>query len=133
MAKANLSKEWTDLINAVGGMAGVCEALDMPQTTFYRASRGIVAFPESKREALSILCDLYEVANPVDTQPRARVKDLAPLGMLGDALAKGFPPAERALEKLRQMYPQDQLVELAESDGTSERILRAVTLLLDKP
>lgn len=134
MAKpSTLSPEWSELIATVGGITSVCEALGMPQTTFYRASRGRVRFPEEKREALDILCDLYGAKNPLESQPPARAKDLSPLGMLGDAVAQGFPPAARVIEKLRKMYPEEQLLELAESDATPERILRAVIILLEKP
>lgn len=127
-----LSPAWTALIDRVGGLAQLCDSLGMAQTTFYRASRGLVAFAEDKRTAISILSELYELPNPLEGQPlQPRVKDLAPLRMLGDAMAQGFPPATRVLERLRRMYPTSQLVELAESDNTPENILRGVAKLLE--
>lgn len=127
-----LSKEWKTLIQAVGSINEVCKSLGVSQTTFYRASRGMIPFPDDKGSALEILCQIYSVTNPLERMPKARVKDLVPLRLLGEALTKGMPTASRTLERLREMYPQAQLLELAESDGTPESILRAVTKLLEE-
>lgn len=129
--KSTISPEWKDLIDKVGGIGEICAALGMGPKQFYLNSRGKVRFPETKRLALEILCEIEDVKNPLDAGPIARAKDLSPLRMLGDSLARGFPPAPRTLEKLRSIYPQVQLLELAESDGTPEAILRGVTCLLE--
>lgn len=130
--KSTLSPAWKALSTAVGGPSAIADALGMSQTTFYRVSRGFSAFPEDKRDALEILCDLYDIPNPVEAKAITRAKDLTPLRMLGDALERGLPPATRTLEKLRAMYPTEQLTELAESDNTPPNILRGVTVLLEE-
>lgn len=126
-----LSKEWLGLIETVGGINGVCDALGVSQSTFYRAARGHNELPEEKKHALEILCELYELPNPLVNGPKPWARDLTPLKLLGDAMAKGFPPAPRTVERLRGMFPTEQLVKLAEADGTPEVILRAVALLLE--
>lgn len=129
--KSTLSPAWKALATAVGGATEIANSLGMSQTTFYRVSRGFSPFPDDKREALEILCDLYNVPNPIEAKALARSKDLTQLRMLGDALEKELPIATRTLEKLRTIYPREQLIELAESDGTPENILRGVTMLLE--
>jgi hypothetical protein len=123
---------WRELVDCAGGTAALGEALGMPQSTFYRALRGIAPFPEDKKLTLEILCELYDIKNPLEhIGPLSRHKDLGPLRVLGEAIAKGFPPADRTLAKLRLLYPEHQLLELAEAETTPEEILRAVTVLLE--
>lgn len=129
--KTTLSKEWRELLDTVGGINGVCDALGMSQSTFYRASRGQIEMPPDKKEALQILCDLYDLKNPLKTTTLPFARDLIPLRLMGEAMAKGFPPAGRTLERLRETYPVEQLVALAEGDDTPESILRAVQALLE--
>ncbi len=131
--KSTVPKEWKKLIDTVGGIEAVCLALPMAQSTFYRATRGLVKWPADMDDALADLCKVYDVPNPLANAmaAQARSKDLRPLRMLGEALENGFPPATRTLAKLRMQYPEKQLVELAESDGAPETILRAVTALLE--
>lgn len=126
-----LSKEWRELLDVVGGISGVCDALGMSSSTFYRASRGQIEMPPDKKEALQILCDLYDLKNPLKSTVRPFARDLVPLRLLGDAIEKGFPPAPRTIERLRDTYPTEQLIALAESDDTPDTILRAVQALLE--
>lgn len=130
--KSTLSKEWTELMDACGGINGICEALGMSPSTFYRASRGHVELDDDKKAALEILCDLYRCKNPLKATPKAWARDYTPLRLLGEAIEKGFPPAKRTLDKLREIYPTDQLIKLAESEGTPETILRGVQALLEE-
>lgn len=127
-----LSKEWRQVLDMAGGITALCSSLGVTSSTFYRASRGLIELPEEKRNALEILCELCEIPNPLDTAPRPWSKDLTALRLLGDALARGFPAGgARAIEKLRKIYPVEQLTRLAEGEDTPEEILRAVTVLLD--
>lgn len=130
---------WDALVNAVREDAEkvkqspldyIRDALDMSQSTFYRAARGMQPWTDSQRNTLEVLAELFDVANPIETSPQ-RVPTLVPLRMLGEALERGFPPADRTLHKLRVMYPEPLLLRLAESEDAPENILRAVTALLE--
>lgn len=137
--KSTMTPEWDALVNAVRFEAEkvkqspldyIRDALDMSQSTFYRAARGMQPWTDQQRGTLEILADLFDAPNPVEATPR-RIPTLVPLRMLGEALERGFPPADRTLQKLRAMYPETLLLRLAESEDAPENILRAVTALLE--
>lgn len=141
MRPTTVPKEWKQLIDAAserayeegkgeGGVEYICSALSIAHSTLYRASRGQIALGADIEARLQVLCDLLGVDNPyAKTKPWS--KDLVPLRLLGDELERGLPIAERVIKRLRDMYPEAQLVRLAESDGTPESIMRAVLRLLE--
>lgn len=132
MRPTTLSKEWRRLLDAVGGVSAICDALDMSPTTFHRASRGQVAFRPEKKELLETLCNACELPNPLASSPKPFSRNLSQLRLLGIALEKGMPAARRELKRLRAEYPTEQLTKLAESDETPEHIMRAVQVLLEE-
>ncbi len=131
--KRTLPKAWEAVVNAVGTLDQVAEMLDISPSTFYRSTRGLTKWPAERLAALEVLCDVYDVDNPLESSSLAvaRSKDLRPLRMLGDALSRGFPVARRQLAKRLKQYPQVQLIELANSDNTGPEIMAAVQALLE--
>lgn len=126
-----ISKAWRALLDRAGGVVALCNTLDMTGSTFYRATRGMIPFPEDKRNALEILCELYELPNPLEAGPKPWNRDLTPLRLLGDAMSRGFPASPRIVSRLKQSYPTEQLIRLAEGEDTPEAILRACVALLE--
>jgi len=128
-------KAWNELLDIVGGSAEFCEAIGISQSAWYRVCRGEIPFPAVQRAALEILCDQYETTHTAEqliaTLPRPRAKDLTQLRILGEAIERGFPVSAREIERLQAIYPEYQLNELAESDGTPPTIMRGVLPLLE--
>lgn len=121
---------WRKLTEAVGGVFELTRALDIPKSTMYRAMRGLTAFPEDKIALLEVFCDLYDVPNPLPRTQRWN-HDLTALRLIGEAIAAGRKPSKLVVSKLRSQYPDEQLLTLAESDGTPEHVLRGVQCLLE--
>lgn len=129
--KSTLPRDWEKLKDAVGTINDLCELLEVSQSTVYRIARGQVEATPEMRDRIGVLCDIHEVANPLDTAPKAFARDLVPLRLFGDALARGLPTASRTVARLRSIYPTEQLIKLAEGESTPDAILRAVQALLE--
>ena len=130
---ATVLPEWQAVIKAVGGVGETRKALGVSQSTFYRVTHGEGRWPADRMNELEVLCEVYDVPNPLENErvTVARNKDLLPLRILGDALLRGMPAATRKLAELHAVYPEKQLLELAESDGTGPEIMAAVQALLE--
>lgn len=126
-----LSKAWKNLADAVGGMKELAAALNVSDTTLYKKTRGRLPFSDEQKEKIKTLAGRHDVPNPLTQTPKPWSKDLRPLVDLSNRLEMGFPIARRELRRLRETYPDDQLVKLAEAEGTPEKLLRAVQLLLE--
>jgi hypothetical protein len=141
MRPTTMPKQWKELLDAaaekarkegkpMGGLEYICYSCGVAQSTIYRASRGQITLGAEIQDRLQVLCDLLDVDNPYEkTKPWS--KDLIPLSMLGKEIAMGLPISPKAVKRLQKLYPEAQLLKLAESDGTPENIMHAVQKVLE--
>lgn len=129
--KSTLTHEWQRVADAAGGVEKLSQALGFSTATFYRVVRGQVKMTPEKRMALEIYCNRKQLPNPLITGPKPWERDLTALRLHGEALAKGFPSSRRDKAQLRMLYPETQLVKLAEADAAPDAILRACQDLLE--
>lgn len=141
MRPTTTPEHWKELLDAAGerayaeGKGGgsinyLCEALEIAPSTLRRASRGEIKLGEDIASRLQVLCDMWDLDNPYE-KTRPWSKDLIPLRMLGQEIEMGLPVSPKAVARLRKMYPETQLVALANSDGTPTSIMRGVARLLE--
>lgn len=127
--RSTLPLEWSPLIRAVGSRAELIEALKVSPSAFDRYARGHRQ-SDAFYTAVRTLARKHGVSNPLDAV-RTVNPDLTDLRMAGLAASKGFPLSPQERERLRGLYPESQLIDLAESDGTPELIMAAVQVLLE--
>ncbi len=123
-----MPKQWRAVVDAVGTAENLCEQLGICHTAFHHVARDQSRLTEKQQDMLEVICNLHGVDVPVQA---VRNKNLSELSMMGKEIAAGLPVAKRAIVRALSHYPVSQLTELAESDGTPEHILRAVTRLLE--
>ncbi len=123
-----MKTRWQRVLEAAGGIDGVCFTLGISQTTLQRVTRGQARLPTIATAALVEFCDMHDLPVP-DTQPRNH--DLEPLVNLGHRIAMNEYPSPDTLRPIHALYPDTQLVELAKGSGTPVHILLAVTALLE--
>lgn len=131
MKPTTLPAEWAKLANAEGGVSKLAARLRISTMTLWRIAHGKLRCNPDIAGRVEKLAETHGFRSPLPKVPRGKpTKDLTVLVAIGEGLAKGWPAPERALARARELYPESQLLELAESDRTPEFVLRAVTLLL---
>lgn len=119
---------WNRLASEMGGQANLARAFGMSLSTLQRIMAKEKPFPFELYDDLLQLCDQVGVpVPPLD----ARQRDLKALERLGKALASGAALDPLEVERCRHVYPEEQLIELANSNNTPTSVLMAVTHLLE--
>ena len=121
---STLPTPWLDLANAVGGIETLCTCLSWSYMALYRRARGLVGIPKADRMLIEQLAKQHHVTSPLI------VDNLGPLEMLGDAISLGFPPSREETARVLALYTTEELTKVAETDGVSSNVLRAVGHLL---
>lgn len=125
-----LPRPWLELRKHFETDDELAEAIGVSQKSFFRIARGTQRPSNPVQETVRILSELYGVPNPLDKiRPvNTNLQDLRDFGL---AMVEGFPPSSSEVKRLRGLYPENQLIDLAESDGTPPHIMAACRVLLE--
>lgn len=106
--------------------------LGWPPMVFFRRTRNLVRIPKADRMIVDQLCKQHNVPSPLEPEPfdPRNVDDLEDLRTVGEELERDFPVTPELADELRAKFPEEVLIQLAESDRTPAPVLRAVTYLL---
>lgn len=124
-----MSRSWQALVDAVGGVSALCEALGVTKMTYWRMTTGKTNPRPVLRKKVAKLAELHKVQDPLPPIQARQKPDLRALELFGQGLSMKLAPKNTA-DHLKFMWPEDKLIALAETSD-NEHILRAVTYLLE--